>query len=300
MENTVVAGDREIQYEPLHAVEPFSRRRYRLAALLFDGFSLRQIERLSDAFRLANVRRRGAAACDVHYELVLLSEPGGPVRSSSGIPVLTQPLSEHDASSMDCVFTFGRSHSDGSESDDHQLRRWLRAAQSDAFDQGGARRCGVTSLPASYGDVEVRDAVSPYSTSMLFHASEAVASDRIRRAANWLRDNSANRVSIAAVAKFSAMSERNFLRRFKQEVGVRPSEFVLKVRLEEACQMLAKTDLPADKIARRTGFGRGDRMARLFRRHLSLSPIEYRTAERIRSRHLHVIPPEFWVRAGGC
>ena len=46
--------------------------------------------------------------------------------------------------------------------------------------------------------------------------------------------------------------------------------------------MLVDTDLPADKIARRTGLGSGDRLSKLFRQHLSMSPTEYRTAERNR------------------
>jgi transcriptional regulator GlxA family with amidase domain len=46
--------------------------------------------------------------------------------------------------------------------------------------------------------------------------------------------------------------------------------------------MLVDTDLPADKIARRTGLGSGDRLAKLFRQHLQMSPTEYRTIERNR------------------
>jgi transcriptional regulator GlxA family with amidase domain len=92
--------------------------------------------------------------------------------------------------------------------------------------------------------------------------------------------NSENRISIADAAQAAAMSERNFLRRFKNEIGVTPTEFVLRIRLEKACRMLIETDLPADKVARRTGLGSGDRMAKLFRQHLQTSPTEYRAAAR--------------------
>ena len=118
--------------------------------------------------------------------------------------------------------------------------------------------------------------------SVAFGPREARASDLIRAAAYHLRVNSANRISIADAAQAAAMSERNFLRRFKQEIGVTPTEFVLRVRLEAACCMLVETDLPADKVARRTGLGSGDRLAKLFRQHLSMSPTEYRAAARSR------------------
>lgn len=116
----------------------------------------------------------------------------------------------------------------------------------------------------------------------IFDSREARASDLIRASAHQLRVSSENRISIADAAQAAAMSERNFLRRFKQEIGVTPTEFVLRVRLEKACHMLADTDLPADKIARRTGLGSGDRLAKLFRQHLSMSPTEYRTLSRAR------------------
>ncbi|RKT99448.1 AraC family transcriptional regulator [Burkholderia sp. Nafp2/4-1b] len=117
-------------------------------------------------------------------------------------------------------------------------------------------------------------------TDVLFGARVARASTLIRMAAHHLRVNSENRISIADAAQAAAMSERNFLRRFKNEIGVTPTEFVLRIRLEKACRMLIETDLPADKVARRTGLGSGDRMAKLFRQHLQTSPTEYRAAAR--------------------
>ncbi|WP_396333086.1 GlxA family transcriptional regulator [Burkholderia anthina] len=119
-------------------------------------------------------------------------------------------------------------------------------------------------------------------TGAAFGPREARASELIRAATHHLRVNSANRISIADAAQAAAMSERNFLRRFKNEIGVTPTEFVLRVRLEKACCMLVETDLPADKVARRTGLGSGDRLAKLFRQHLSMSPTEYRAAARKR------------------
>lgn len=109
---------------------------------------------------------------------------------------------------------------------------------------------------------------------------ELSASPSIRMAAQRLRAQSVNRISVADVAQAVAMSERNFLRRFKNEIGVTPTEFVQHVRLERACHMLVHTMLPADKVARRTGFGSGERLAKLFRQRLLMSPTEFRVAER--------------------
>lgn len=111
---------------------------------------------------------------------------------------------------------------------------------------------------------------------------ELSASPSIRASVQRLRNDSTGRISVANAARAVAMSERNFLRRFKSEIGVTPTEFVLNVRLERACHMLIHTTLPADKIARRAGLGSGERLAKLFRQRLAMSPTEYRTAERER------------------
>ncbi|AZQ54489.1 helix-turn-helix domain-containing protein [Burkholderia cenocepacia] len=121
---------------------------------------------------------------------------------------------------------------------------------------------------------------------------ELSASPSIRMSAQRLRAQSVNRISIANAAQAAAMSERNFLRRFKKEMGVTPTEFVQHVRLERACHMLIHTTLPADKVARRTGFGSGERLAKLFRQRLLRSPTEFRVAEREKILARGAAPPD--------
>jgi transcriptional regulator GlxA family with amidase domain len=101
---------------------------------------------------------------------------------------------------------------------------------------------------------------------------------KIDAAARWIRENYVRQISIADAARVAAMSERNFLRRFKAQVGLTPSEYLLRARLDASCMLLAATDLPVDKIARRCGAGSGDGLAKIFRKRLSISPTEYRMA----------------------
>ncbi|MCA7948959.1 helix-turn-helix domain-containing protein [Burkholderia seminalis] len=129
---------------------------------------------------------------------------------------------------------------------------------------------------------------------------ELSASPPIRMSAQRLRAQSVNRVSIANAAQAAAMSERNFLRRFKKEIGVTPTEFVQHVRLERACHMLIHTTLPADKVARRTGFGSGERLAKLFRQRLLMSPTEFRVAERDRLLNRGTVSPDADEGAGAA
>jgi transcriptional regulator GlxA family with amidase domain len=100
--------------------------------------------------------------------------------------------------------------------------------------------------------------------------------EKAQGSARWLERNCERAIAVSDAARTAAMSERNFLRLFKREIGLTPSEYLLRVRLDLVCQRLLQTDLPIDKIARRTGLSNGERLSKLFRRRFSASPTEYR------------------------
>jgi transcriptional regulator GlxA family with amidase domain len=106
-------------------------------------------------------------------------------------------------------------------------------------------------------------------------------SEKIKASAKWLETNGQRHISIDEAAQIAGMSERNFLRRFKIEMGVTPSDYLLYVRLDMSCRLLVETDLPVDKVARHCGIGCGGRLAKLFRKHLTTTPTEYRMRTRV-------------------
>lgn len=108
--------------------------------------------------------------------------------------------------------------------------------------------------------------------------------ERVRAAAQWLEAHSDRPISIVDAAQVAAMSERNLLRRFKMEMGLSPSDYLLKIRLDMSCRLLVETNLPVDKIARRCGIGSGGRLCKLFRTFLATTPTRYRSFKR-QTRH---------------
>jgi transcriptional regulator GlxA family with amidase domain len=84
------------------------------------------------------------------------------------------------------------------------------------------------------------------------------------------------------------MSERNFLRHFRQQFRVTPSEYLLQARLEKSCHLLVESELPVDKIARRCGMTSGTRLAKIFRKRYGMSPTEFRLQNGVTQRTLTV------------
>jgi transcriptional regulator GlxA family with amidase domain len=72
------------------------------------------------------------------------------------------------------------------------------------------------------------------------------------------------------------LSDRQFSRVFKAEVGITPAEHVEAVRMEAACRLLETTSKSVDQIAKVCGFGVPETMNRTFRRRLNTTPGEHR------------------------
>ncbi|MEM5314219.1 helix-turn-helix domain-containing protein [Paraburkholderia sp. JHI869] len=137
------------------------------------------------------------------------------------------------------------------------------------------------SSPRSIADIGVHGRKEAGLMSAVRERASENASERILASAQWMENNGSKSVSIADAAHIAAMSERNFLRRFKSEIGVTPSVYLMYSRLELCCQLLVETDLPVEKIARRCGFSGGGALSKHFRRHFSLTPTGYRESREI-------------------
>ncbi len=83
-------------------------------------------------------------------------------------------------------------------------------------------------------------------------------------------------VAVDELVKISHMSRRNFFRRFRQEVGCSPVEYLMKVRLHHASEMLLYTDRSINEIAQDCGFYDSNFFCRKFRENFSITPRQFR------------------------
>jgi len=84
-------------------------------------------------------------------------------------------------------------------------------------------------------------------------------------------------LSVERLARALGMSARTLTRWSERELGEPPAALVRRVRLEEAQRLLEQTALPLKDIARRTLIGDASTLWRVFKRHLGITPAEYRT-----------------------
>lgn len=85
-------------------------------------------------------------------------------------------------------------------------------------------------------------------------------------------------LSIRLLARHAEMSQRTFLRRFAEETGTTPLQWLLNARLGKARELLETTDYSVDRVARDCGLGTPANLRLHFRRALGTTPTAYRRA----------------------
>ncbi|MFO7250518.1 MAG: GlxA family transcriptional regulator [Actinomycetes bacterium] len=100
--------------------------------------------------------------------------------------------------------------------------------------------------------------------------------EALRELQEWIDANPDADLSVPALARRMNMSERHFSRVFRAQVGIPPGRYVELSRAAAAQRLLETTDDSLDRVARRTGLGMRETLYRVFRRHLRVSPGDYR------------------------
>lgn len=116
--------------------------------------------------------------------------------------------------------------------------------------------------------------------AQFFRASEgdsrASADGSLEETRAWARERLAEPLTVEAMARHANVSPRTFARRFREETGTTPLQWLLARRVLEARRLLEESDLPVETIATEAGFGNAASLRDHFRRATSTTPTAYR------------------------
>lgn len=94
----------------------------------------------------------------------------------------------------------------------------------------------------------------------------------------WMRENSHIRLSVAELACRAATSPRTFARRFREQTGTTPLQWLIAARVRRAQELLETSTLSFDQIAEAVGFDGAGMLRSRFQQTLRVSPKAYRKA----------------------
>ena len=113
-------------------------------------------------------------------------------------------------------------------------------------------------------------------SNQVFIQQENSESPVIKRAKEYIYEHQAEKLSLGHVAKAVNMSAFYFCKMFKRVTGINFTDYLSRVRIEKAKNLLLNPNLRVSEIAFEVGFQSLTHFNRVFKKLLGQSPTDYR------------------------
>ena len=98
----------------------------------------------------------------------------------------------------------------------------------------------------------------------------------LTRVTDYVESHLGAPLSVDRLAALAGISRAHFVRTFTAALGQPPSDYVQARRLERIERLLLATEMKVTDIAAATGFADGNYLAKAFRRHRGMAPLDFR------------------------
>lgn len=143
-----------------------------------------------------------------------------------------------------------------------------------SMERGEAVRHQVSAAAA------LRGALSAVAELAISRPEQRSARDRVAASVETLRRDWSRPHRLEALASAAGMSITHFSVLFRQHTGFAPIDFLIRLRVKNACRLLDTTDLSVSEIAAEVGYQDPYYFTRCFRRVMGHSPRKYRMVQK--------------------
>ncbi|MFI1913889.1 GlxA family transcriptional regulator [Nocardia sp. NPDC020380] len=117
---------------------------------------------------------------------------------------------------------------------------------------------------------------------VVHHQPPTPAGSHLELVCAWIEDHLDDDLTLADMAARAGMSERTFSRRFREQLGTTPLQWLLRARVRRAQHLLENTDHSVDRVAALAGFGSPTAFRDRFKRIAGVAPNRYRSSFHVR------------------
>jgi AraC family transcriptional regulator len=122
---------------------------------------------------------------------------------------------------------------------------------------------------------ELRHAADPRH-SRLSPVRGGLSPRQFTRAKEFIDAQIPNEITISDLAALAGLSHYQFIRAFKETIGLSPYQYVLSERIRRARALLSKPDLSLRDVAFAVGFSDASHLNRVFRKFVGVTPTAFR------------------------
>lgn len=92
----------------------------------------------------------------------------------------------------------------------------------------------------------------------------------------YMNDNYMNDISLDKISKNMYLSPVYISKIFKEEIGDSPINYLIKIRLSKAEELLKDNTLPVKVVAKRVGYNDAYHFSKLFKKYYGIAPSSFR------------------------
>jgi transcriptional regulator GlxA family with amidase domain len=118
----------------------------------------------------------------------------------------------------------------------------------------------------------------------IIHEPPATDGASLEPLLRWLDENQHEKLSLERIARRAAMSSRSLTRRFREQTGTTPAQWIFTLRVRRAQHLLETSALSVERIAAEVGFGSTATLRDRFHQVVGTSPQAYRRDFRCSAR----------------
>ena len=100
--------------------------------------------------------------------------------------------------------------------------------------------------------------------------------DFVDESLNYIKENYTREIDLDSVANAVFVNPQYFSKVFKKTLGISFSEYVNRLRINHACNLLITTDWPINNISIEAGFNNVSYFNRVFKQLMNITPCRYR------------------------
>ncbi len=102
---------------------------------------------------------------------------------------------------------------------------------------------------------------------------------KLSRSIKYINNHYTSDLKVSDLAKMEFLSVSRYTVLFNRIMNTSPYQYIIGLRLDAACKMLRESSLSVTKIAELLGFQNSFFFSKLFKKHMKMSPMQYRKNE---------------------
>lgn len=106
--------------------------------------------------------------------------------------------------------------------------------------------------------------------------------DVVKPAVKYVQERYKKPVRLDTLADLCDVSKSYFCRVFKESMGMGVGEYVIRLRMAEACRLLENTDMSVVAVSVEVGYVDCGYFNKLFKKRFGVTPLQYRRSPKIR------------------